>query len=238
MPKVCVPITSRDRAGAEQEAEYIRTELQGTVELVELRIDYLEEVRDKKQLQEILVSVGGILGEIPLLCTLRSSNEGGELAVTEAEYEDILTGCMDCGAIDFIDIEYYRGQELFERLVAYAHEHQVAVIASNHDFSKTPEKEEIEKRLLAMELSGADIAKIAVMPNSEEDVVTVLGATAAARKFMHIPVVTISMGKTGLISRLAGGTFGSCITFGVGRKASAPGQIDAKKLKEILEIMA
>lgn len=238
MPKVCVPITSTDKAGAESEAVYISKELGGAVDLVELRIDYLEEVRDAGRLQEVLRSVGAILGEIPLLCTLRSSAEGGELPVTEAEYEEILENCLASKAIDFLDVEYFKGLEVFERIVAKAHEQQIFVIASNHDFSKTPEKEQIVKRLKSMEIAGADIAKIAVMPNSEEDVLVLLEATTTARRELEIPVCTISMGKTGLVTRLAGGTFGSCITFGVGKKASAPGQIDAKKLKEILEIMS
>ena len=238
MPKICVPITGTNKAGACSEAEYISTELKDAVDLVELRIDYLEEVCDADGLQNVLRSVRKLLGNIPLLCTLRSAAEGGELAVTEDEYEEILKVCIASEAIDFLDVEYFRGRELFTRIVSDAHKHQVAVIASNHDFSKTPEKEEIVKRLKAMESGGADIAKIAVMPNAKEDVLTLLEATATAKKELEIPIVTISMGKTGLVTRLAGGTFGSCITFGVGRKASAPGQIDAGKLKEILEIMS
>ena len=46
------------------------------------------------------------------------------------------------------------------------------------------------------------------------------------------PIVTMSMGKLGIISRLSGEIFGSSITFGtISDKVSAPGQIGIKELK-------
>ncbi len=237
MPKICVPITAKCEDNAKEEAYYICEEKKDSVDLVELRIDYLEEVGDNMQLQNVLKQIQHILGDIPLLCTLRTAAEGGELEVTEEQYDNILCACIDSGAIDMLDVEYYRGKELFQKISSYAHEKGVMVVGSNHDFQETPKKEELVQRLTCMEAAGADIAKIAVMPKDEQDVITVLDATLEARESINVPVVTISMGKMGLISRLAGQTFGSCITFGVGRKASAPGQIDADALKEVLRII-
>lgn len=51
------------------------------------------------------------------------------------------------------------------------------------------------------------------------------------------PVVTMSMGARGVISRLSGGLTGSAITFGAAAEASAPGQLPAGKLREILEFL-
>lgn len=85
-----------------------------------------------------------------------------------------------------------------------------------------------------MEELGADIAKIAVMPRSARDVLTLLSATDKASQSLSCPVVTMSMKGTGLISRLSGEVFGSCLTFGSVKEASAPGQIEAGKLKDIL----
>jgi 3-dehydroquinate dehydratase I len=48
---------------------------------------------------------------------------------------------------------------------------------------------------------------------------------------VQVPIVTISMGEEGAISRLAGGLFGSDITFAIGLQASAPGQIPIKDLQ-------
>ena len=88
-----------------------------------------------------------------------------------------------------------------------------------------------------MEALGADIAKIAVMPNSPADVLTLLSATEQAFRTLSCPVISMSMKGTGLVSRLSGEIFGSCLTFGSVGGASAPGQIDVTELKMILETM-
>ena len=81
------------------------------------------------------------------------------------------------------------------------------------------------------------MAKIAVMPHSKKDVLTLLAATAEASERLTVPVITMSMGGQGLVSRLSGEVFGSCLTFGALRSASAPGQIDAEDLKRVLEVI-
>jgi len=45
------------------------------------------------------------------------------------------------------------------------------------------------------------------------------------------------MGGQGSISRIAGEAFGSALTFGAAKKASAPGQIPIKNLKTVLTIL-
>ena len=111
------------------------------------------------------------------------------------------------------------------------------MIGSSHDFSNTPAKDEMVSRLMMIEREGADIAKLAVMPKDREDVLALLNACSIAQTCMDIPFIAISMGKLGMISRFSGELLGSCITFGAGTKASAPGQIAAGKLREILELL-
>ena len=88
-----------------------------------------------------------------------------------------------------------------------------------------------------MEQLGADIAKIAVMPRRPEDVAVLLGVTSEAVEMMSCPVMTMSMGGQGVISRMAGQIFGSAVTFGTVGQASAPGQIPLDRLKEILTLI-
>jgi 3-dehydroquinate dehydratase-1 len=57
-------------------------------------------------------------------------------------------------------------------------------------------------------------------------------ACEARRQHLKIPLVAISMGSLGAISRIAGGLFGSDITFASGIKASAPGQLPLDDLKK------
>ena len=76
-----------------------------------------------------------------------------------------------------------------------------------------------------MQEYGADIPKIAVMPQSVDDLIVLLDATNTMKtKYADRPFITMSMSGTGLVSRLAGAVFGSACTFGAGIEASAPGK--------------
>ena len=113
-------------------------------------------------------------------------------------------------------------------LINFIHESNVNVIASNHDFAKTPSKESMIQILCKMQDMKADILKLAVMPQNSDDVLRLMEATKEMVKHhAKQPVVTISMSDLGRITRVSGEEFGSCMTFGAGRDASAPGQIEA-----------
>lgn len=83
---------------------------------------------------------------------------------------------------------------------------------------------------------GADIVKLAVMPQDMEDVLKLLSVTNEFKEENpDTPVITMSMGKMGMISRLCGESFGSAITFAAHKKASAPGQMEMHEVADILE---
>jgi 3-dehydroquinate dehydratase-1 len=105
---------------------------------------------------------------------------------------------------------------------------------SNHDFHATPDTAEIVARLHKQQELGADVLKIAVMPQNPGDVLKLLDATWQLRQSSDRPLLTMSMGPTGVVSRLAGETFGQALTFGMIGTASAPGQIEVGTLRGIL----
>lgn len=143
---------------------------------------------------------------------------------------------MRTGLPDLVDAEIFRGDDITYMMVEAAHGQGMKVIASNHDFSRTPKKEELMRRLCKMQEMEADIAKLAVMPRTERDVLTLLDATLAMKELhQDTPIVTMAMGELGVISRLAGQLFGSAITFGSVGEMSAPGQIPVEKLYEFLK---
>lgn len=84
----------------------------------------------------------------------------------------------------------------------------------------------MKQELLRIKASGADIAKLAVMPNTPLDVVRLLQATAEVKEEApDYPLITMAMGGLGAVSRISGQVFGSCMTFASFGKASAPGQL-------------
>ena len=170
--------------------------------------------------------------------TFRTKEEGGETAVPEAYYFELIQYAVASGKVDAVDVEYFRNQDSIRQTLAVAKEHGVTVVMSNHDFEKTPSFDEITGRLIGMKQLGADVAKLACMPNSAKDVLTLLSATEAVKsQYPDEPIITMSMGKLGVISRISGEIFGSALTFGSAKKASAPGQLEVTALQQILRAL-
>ena len=150
---------------------------------------------------------------------------------------DIHQVAAETKVADFIDVEYFEGRKP-NREIALLQEMGVRVIASHHDFAETPERKVMQMVLEQMEESGADIVKLAVMPQTMEDVLHLLDVTNAFHTYHpNQLLITMSMGTMGSISRIAGEYFGSCVTFGAGEQASAPGQLPAEQLNHVLSVM-
>ena len=170
--------------------------------------------------------------------TFRTSREGGEKAIEPEAYAELNLKAAATGYVDLIDVEIFTGDEIVRKIIDGAHAAGVKVIASNHDFFKTPAKADIIYRLRKMQDMGADIPKIAVMPQNKKDVLTLLSATEEmATSYADRPIITMSMAGTGVISRLCGEVFGSSMTFGAAKKASAPGQMGVNDLNTILGLL-
>ena len=131
-------------------------------------------------------------------------------------------------AVDFA-VVIYHAQSALDRQIIVA-EHVRPLQAEQQDHLGSPYAD----TLTGMADAGADIAKLAVMPRCAADAARLLEATArAADTRPDTPLITMSMGPLGAVTRFCGGAFGSCATFGVtsGTSASAPGQPSADLLK-------
>ncbi|CAJ1230416.1 type I 3-dehydroquinate dehydratase [Lactiplantibacillus xiangfangensis] len=231
-PKLAVPITGKTTADILAAVDPIKM---AAPDVVEWRIDFFEGVTDAKQLQQTGQWLRSALGSIALLTTFRTHGEGGALELSDADYFKVCENVLAGKFTDALDVERYHDEADVKGLVAKAHDNNVVVIMSNHDFDKTPSKKDIVGRLTSMVDFGADVAKMAVMPQSADDVLTLLTATNEARKTLSQPVITMSMGDLGKVSRLAGEVFGSCLSFATVGAASAPGQIALDHLRPELE---
>ena len=234
IPKICVPIVGVTKADILEEAKALHSL---PVDVVEWRIDWFEGVFDTDRLLDALKDLRAELGDLPILMTFRTSKEGGEKAVDPETYAALNIRAAESGLVDLVDVEVFTGDEIVSRIVKGAHAAGVKVVASNHDFDKTPDKDDIVGRLKKMQSLDADILKIAVMPRNKKDVLTLLSATEETASCTDRPVITMSMAGTGVISRLCGEVFGSALTFGAAKKASAPGQMNVKDLKTVLTLL-
>ncbi|WP_300382137.1 type I 3-dehydroquinate dehydratase [Clostridium sp.] len=235
MPKVCVPIVGKSITEIIEEANFIKNI---DCDVVEWRGDFFDNIDDISKVKIVLEKIREIINDKPILFTFRSFNEGGEKELSEDLYFELNNTIAKTKLIDIIDVELFKDHKKVKELVKVAHDNFVVVIISNHDFKNTPKKEEIINRLRKASELGADIPKIAVMPNCVEDVINLLDSTRIAKeKYIENPIITISMGDKGIISRLSGELFGSSMTFGIANKASAPGQISVVELRKVLEIL-
>ena len=235
IPKICVPLVGKTNEEILEEAKNLK---EIKLDLVEWRIDHYENVENIEKCKEILKELREVLGETPILVTFRSKKEGGEREVSTEYYIELNKEISRTGMADLIDVELFTGDREVSEIVNFAHKNEVKVVMSNHDFDKTPAKEEIVKRLCKMQELGADLPKIAVMPQTTSDVLTLLCATdEMVTKYADRPIITMSMAGLGVISRIAGETFGSALTFGAAKVASAPGQVSVKELNNVLKLM-
>ena len=232
MPKICVPIVASTKDGIIEEARNIKNL---PADIVEWRVDWFENVFEFDKVKDVLKELRETLGDMPILMTFRTSKEGGEKSIEDEAYAELNIKAAETGLVDAVDVEVFTGDEVVKRIIEGAHAAGVKVVASNHDFDKTPDKDDIVGRLCKMQELGADVPKIAVMPQSKKDVLTLLAATEEmATEHADRPIITMSMAGTGVISRLAGEVFGSALTFGAAAKASAPGQMGVEDLKDVL----
>ena len=206
-------------------------------DLIEGRIDFFDQVEDAEKLVETAKKLCQVMSEMPLLTTFRTHFEGGVKKLSEEEYFDICRVLIKERATDLLDLELFRKISKLKEIIAEAHENNIYIIMSNHDFDKTPATSELERRLTLMKTFGADIAKIAVTPNSARDVLNLLLATDNMKYKLNCPLITMAMGDLGKVTRISGEVFGSCLTFGTVGDASAPGQIESTNLKGILNTL-
>lgn len=231
MPKIAVSIIGTT---IEEIIKTLDTIDRKKVDIVEWRADFFEDVFNLEKVLNTLKKIRKNLQDMPIIFTFRTLEEGGQKKISTDYYTELNSEVASSGDIDLIDIEVFLEKNVVRKNIDNIHREGVFVIGSNHDFTKTPRKEDMINRLKFMESLGADILKLAVMPNSPKDVLDLLSITDEIKRLTDSPIITISMGSLGNISRICGKTFGSSITFGAIDNVSAPGQISVENLFDIL----
>ncbi len=232
---ICLPLVATDRDDLLRQAR----ELMGlSPDLLEWRVDALDTVGDVGEVLITLAHLRTAMEGVPLIFTCRIDIEGGMGQISRETRLDVITQAMATGLVDIVDVELCNDVAFIESIRYGAEQNGVKLMLSSHDFEKTPDETVILERLGRAQALGADIAKLAAMPNNYKDVLLLLNATLRARTdFLEIPMITISMGKQGLVSRIAGGLFGSDMTFAMGKSESAPGQIPIQKLRQAMDVL-
>jgi 3-dehydroquinate dehydratase-1 len=192
----------------------------GGLELAEIRMDALDAHElNPANIRRIFSS------PLKLIATCRPGIREDD------ERRHALIGAMDAGAA-YVDIEVEADDGLKEDIAARAREKGCKVIVSYHDYQRTPSSEELRRIIEWCFQSGADIAKVSCMVNSEKDNARLLGMLDLGR-----PLIVIGMGEKGRMTRVVAPLLGAAFTYASASagKETAPGQIEKARLERIME---
>ncbi len=232
---VCLPLAAEHRTELLEQAHQA---VPARPDLLEWRVDSFIGVEHTAETLDTLEAMRKTIGDIPLIFTCRIRKEGGARSLTREHRLDLICAAISSGHVDMVDIELCNDQAFIEAVKSRCRETGTPLMLSYHDFNETPKEDVICDTLIQARNLGADIAKLAVMPNDYGDVLTLMQATHRVRaQGMEIPVVTMAMGAEGIVSRIAGGLFGSDMTFAMGRNATAPGQIPIDRLRQAMDVV-
>lgn len=236
-PKICVPVMGHTDEEILRQINMIHA-LQNNqiIDMVEVRADYFQGLGSPDEVERLMTAVQSELPEKIVLFTIRSEKEGGQRLSSEITDIDGINRLVISNKLaDIVDVELSDGNPSKRELVELAHDNAVKIIMSYHNFDTTPEQEFMTEKLEAMRNTGADIIKIAVMPRNIHDVYRLMEAASYTKEKLNVPIVAISMGAFGAITRISGALYGSDITFGALEQASAPGQIPVSDLKRMMD---
>jgi len=192
-------------------------------DILELRIDLISE--DPHRILKELKELG-----LPIIITNRMKKEGGAWSGSEEERIHELMSLIPYA--DAVDIELCAEKK--DLVINEARRAGKKVIISTHDFQNTPDSEVMAGFICESFEKGADVAKLAVMPHSLDDVLRLLDVTLHSSGH----VCAIAMGEIGKHSRVIAPLYGSVMTYGYVDIPVASGQLRVDELKNMLKILS
>ena len=147
---------------------------------------------------------------------------GLPVIATDRKNKNNLIKAIDEGC-DFVDVEIESQKK--EKVIEKAKSNDCKVIASMHDFEKTPENFLFNK-------GKADMFKIAAKVNSVEDCKRLLNLLRNRKD-----LIVIGMGELGTFTRIVAPLLGSYLTYASIDQSIAPGQLSLETMRGIYRSM-
>lgn len=195
-------------------------------DILELRLDCFKK-QDPAYIQRIIKDIK--TAKLPLIATIRGKAEGGKAGISEKERLRLFQNIMPF--VDAVDIEL-GSKKILKHVINAAHASNKKAIISYHNFKDTPEQGRLNNIIQRAKKAGGDIVKIATLANNKKDMARLALLTAS-----HPDIITIAMGKTGVVSRALFPMLGSLLTYCSVTKSSAPGQLSLKDTKILLKML-
>lgn len=232
-PKICAIVLGETQ---EEILELGERSNEESCDLVEFRADHFQDALELDKVKSLLRKLRKTVRK-PIIFTFRRAEEGGMKTCSIEYYKELLKMVAENSLCEIIDVED-SAIDVDKDFIPTLKYLGACVIISKHDFSKTPDRDEIMRTFIEMERKGPDIIKVAYMPASKKDVLTLMtAAEEMTGNYVACPVVAISMGQLGMVTRVLGEFIESAITFASITKASAPGQINVDRMGHVLDLI-
>ncbi|KAE8713291.1 Bifunctional 3-dehydroquinate dehydratase/shikimate dehydrogenase [Hibiscus syriacus] len=208
---ICAPLMAES---AEQMVEEMKQAKAEGAQLVEIRLDHINDFQPRRYLPIILENK-----PLPVVVVYRPKCEGGRYEGDEHSRLEVLRLAAEMGA-DYVDFELKVASDLIRELkMKNQTQSATKFIVSCHITVTTPSEEELSNLASTMRALGADIVKV---------VVNVTDITEIARIFhllshCQVPVIAYSIEERGLISQLLCPKFGGFLAYGSIDGYSIPG---------------
>jgi len=191
---------------------------------VEIRFDFLK----KEDIPQVLESVKKNLKKI--VCTLRPKSEGGKFTGNEKERIAILKLIAEYNPF-LLDVEFNTIKKN-KNLRNYLKTSKTNLLISGHDYKKTPNFTQLQKKLIQMSKFSSNV-KIVTTAKSTDDSARILQLYSKKEK---VNLIAFSMGNLGKTSRILSLFLGSPFTYVSLGKPIAPGQFSFDEMKKIINL--
>lgn len=220
-PAICSSVIGEDM---DTMGRSLKKAIRSGADIIELRLDKLEDLSGWKKL---------LKNEVPTIITVRKKDEGGFFKGSEKDRIKILMEAIE-KEVDCIDLAISTSKEKIEKVLSTAKKKKTETILSHHDFEKVPSVRNLNEKLEKMEKLDCSFAKIIGFANSYEDSINILRFLIQSNENYETPLISFAMGEKGSFTRFVSPILGSIITYGSVEEKAAPGQMNIRKLKEIL----
>ena len=164
---------------------------------------------------------------IPWIITARHPLEGGKNALPQARRRELLFSLLPSASLVDIEVRSLAG---LSDVAACAQKNGIGIIASFHDFEKTPETSRLRDVIRRANDAGANVVKIATRTTTPKDVSRLLDLWNAT----PLPLAIMGMGPLGMSSRLLFANCGSALNYGWLHRPNVPGQWSAAELRTLI----
>ncbi len=219
----CVPLISKDVDSLIRDAKETCRE---KPDILEWRSDFFLTISDPEKVAQAAQALRQAVGDVPVLFTPRHPAENGNTDLSDALKKEIIEAVVSTGCIDLVDLEMRYEEDYIQQIRQITASNNVKLVLSYHDFSGMPDLEVIQAKLERAERLGADINKLALMPQNFHDVAVFCQMVCNAKaSWMKNPIIASLMGDVGAVTRFAGGSLGSDMCFVSVTGISGPGQM-------------